>query len=782
MRRLFLATMLLSALTAGAQGFVTRRAQVAKQQAEISAKKALTRGEVVADERQGYFFVTCQEGVEAQQVADKLKVLGAQIRVVRGDLILLNAPFSQLEALAAVEGVMKIDVGPNVGTTTDNTRRVTQAAEVIDGSGEKLPQAYTGKGVIVALIDEGFDCTHPMFKDKDGKLRIQSYYAPGISDLGGEKVTVNGKTLTGSRFTKADDILDTLKVKDMTRSHGSHTTSIAAGSTIDVNGLSGKPLGGMAPDAEIMLVSEYCDQKFMYARDGDAVASTAFAITQGLEYLNAEAKNAKKPMVVNLSVNSHVGWHDGTSDMSRTIGRIAKDEQLPIILTTGNEADDNCHLDLQVKANEKVSLLATPGGHVWGGMKTKKNVKMQVSIVSWNDGTEYYKSPIIYNTDSKVGEYHDGNIFDFKEGADHSYLMDEELIMLESMRKYITDGYYMELWCYQTKGKDQNNKEYTYTEVFLYMSDLKMKAPTNGEDKLCIKVDLIPTEKTELVSWAYNTDICAIDKDGKRIDGDGTFSVGDWNTTGNPVSVGAYVANTKYKTVGNDVVKDDPSQGALGDIAVFSSYGPEVAGHKFPDVCAPGVLVAAAGNSFDPNLEKDYTVRAQKGYNDQFKGQKGERQYPYISSSGTSMSTPVVTGIVALWMQAAKDKGKTLNNDDIKDIIKHSSDTDSFTEAKPEQFGYGKINAYKGILYVLGIDTSIPTLSKEQPKDVSFRVNGDIVYADGAEDSTEVTVYNLQGVNVRQTTVKGGAISLEGLPQGVYALQLGKQGSTLIRK
>ena len=92
------------------------------------------------------------------------------------------------------------------------------------------------------------------------------------------------------------------------------------------------------------------------------------------------------------------------------------------------------------------------------------------------------------------------------------------------------------------------------------------------------------------------------------------------------------------------------------------------------------------------------------------------------------------------------------------------------------------MNAYKGLLYVLGIDTSIPTLSKEQPRDVNFRVSGDIVYTDGAEDGTEVPVYNLQGVAVRQTTVQGGAFSLEGLQKGVYAVLLGKLGSTLIRK
>jgi hypothetical protein len=58
---------------------------------------------------------------------------------------------------------------------------------------------------------------------------------------------------------------------------------------------------------------------------------------------------------------------------------------------------------------------------------------------------------------------------------------------------------------------------------------------------------------------------------------------------------------------------------------------------------------------------------------------------------------------------------------------------------------------------------------------------GNKLYAEGAEDGTPVSIYNLQGVRVGQTTVEGGAIVLDGLTQGVYAVQLGKLGSTLIR-
>lgn len=145
------------------------------------------------------------------------------------------------------------------------------------------------------------------------------------------------------------------------------------------------------------------------------------------------------------------------------------------------------------------------------------------------------------------------------------------------------------------------------------------------------------------------------------------------------------------------------------------------------------------------------------------------------------MATPAAAGIIALWLQAAKDKNKTLTNADIKDIIANSSDTDQFTEKTPIRFGKGKINAYKGLLYVLGLTTGIEDLSQHQPENVNFRLDGSRLYAEGADDGTPVSIYNLQGVRVIQTTVEGGSIPLDGLTQGVYAVQLGKLGSTLIR-
>ena len=75
---------------------------------------------------------------------------------------------------------------------------------------------------------------------------------------------------------------------------------------------------------------------------------------------------------------------------------------------------------------------------------------------------------------------------------------------------------------------------------------------------------------------------------------------------------------------------------------------------------------------------------------------------------GTSMSAPMVAGIIALWLQA----NPNLTVAQIKTILQNTSITDSFTgtgSAIPNNiWGRGKINAYAGIQYIksiLNVDT-----------------------------------------------------------------------------
>ena len=771
MRKLLLALFASCALSVSAQGFIDPLAKIAKHQHERKMALARTRGEVVNENARMKLFVTCQNDANTSEVAEGLKAAGALVRVKKGQFMAIEVPYSKLESLANVEGVAIVSMPPKISKKTDTTRKVTQADEVIDGSGAKLPQAYTGKGVMVGVIDAGFDVTHPMFKDKDGNLRIKGFYQVGDSKFGGEKITItfdSGETmeLSGSAYTKAEDILDTLKVKDVDGSHGVHCASIAAGSHIsDVKGLSDAPLGGIAPEADLLLCNiNHSDSEY-----------EGWDFVEALYFLEWEAYLAGKPLVVSLSMNSHMGWHDGWSPTAYYLGSFCKDDGVALSLCTSNEGGFKTYLHEKAAAKDTLRLIPYTGytdNYCWGGLKTDKNVKMEVGIINLDDKKEYYRVPITFNSDGST-KYGNGLYFDFDDDT-QKFENEEETAAKAEFKNYIKSGA-VQIFCYQNEAMKNEKASFVFSNVYVSLRGTEWAQKGNWGFNLY----LIPDEATELHAWAdQGFNVAAVRSDGTWVDGDGSVSVGDFNCSGEPVSIGAWCANDKVKEEGKSA---STSSMKKGRIASFSSYGTDLAGHKHPDGCTPGCNIIAALNSFDPSLEA-MSIYERKGYKDQFVGQKDKRDYFFGTMSGTSMSTPAAAGIMALWAQAALDKGKVLTSRDIKDIVAHACDTDSYTEATPERFGAGKINAYKGLLYVLDAETNIPTLSKNQPENVTFRVAGDVVYADGAENGTPVTVYNLQGVTVRETTVQGGSFSTAGLQKGVYAIQLGKLGSTLIRK
>ena len=129
----------------------------------------------------------------------------------------------------------------------------------------------------------------------------------------------------------------------------------------------------------------------------------------------------------------------------------------------------------------------------------------------------------------------------------------------------------------------------------------------------------------------------------------------------------------------------------------------------------------------------------------------------------------------------------TLTTERIKDVIAHSSrQPDSGLTYPNNQYGYGEIDAYKGLLYLLNL-TAIEELSDHQPQRASFRLDGrrlTVSFADGSQSAATVRIFSVDGRQLLQTT--DTTVDLSALPTGVYAVQLttgqrATTGSTLIR-
>ncbi|HJQ32322.1 MAG TPA: S8 family serine peptidase [Pyrinomonadaceae bacterium] len=151
------------------------------------------------------------------------------------------------------------------------------------------------------------------------------------------------------------------------------------------------------------------------------------------------------------------------------------------------------------------------------------------------------------------------------------------------------------------------------------------------------------------------------------------------------ITVGAFVTRSASQTIGN--------------FAPFTSPGPTADGRLKPEISAPGYYLYSTRSS-DVTNTGQYTY----GTGDNALA-TGVSQSDYGGFAGTSMSTPVTTGSVALLLQL----NRNLTADQVKTLIINSAAHDSFTGTGwNSRFGNGKLNIAGAITAAGGSNSSNP--------------------------------------------------------------------------
>lgn len=188
-----------------------------------------------------------------------------------------------------------------------------------------IPSAQTdydlyGEGVLVGFIDTGIDYTHPAFINDDGTTRIEYIY-----DLSGEGVVYSKDDI--NKALKSTDPFSIVNSVDVIE-HGTHVAGIAcAGGKID------KRFYGVAPKSSIAMVK---------------VTRTKYALStlimRGLRFLVNKSKELGMPLVVNLSLSTNDGAHNGSSLLEQYIETVSTLERVSIVIAAGNEGEAAHHI------------------------------------------------------------------------------------------------------------------------------------------------------------------------------------------------------------------------------------------------------------------------------------------------------------------------------------------------------------------------------------------------------------------------------------------------------
>ncbi len=239
---------------------------------------------------------------------------------------------------------------------------------------------------------------------------------------------------------------------------------------------------------------------------------------------------------------------------------------------------------------------------------------------------------------------------------------------------------------------------------------------------------------------------------GQGIVGDNAYGTGNPASTEHIITVGAHAPEVRLP---NGTIH-------TGVIGSFSSKGPTLDERIKPDVTAPGVNIVSSISSF---TTASYTSEATVS----FKG----RTYHFAAFSGTSMSSPVVTGVVALMLQA----NPNLTPQEVKDILMETAREDDKTGTLPAsgnvEWGHGKVTAHAAVQKALEY-LSVENIDEVEPVQVFPNPATDQLVVEWENVNIQrVEIYGLNGQLEKSVTIEltnKESISLEDILPGMHVL------------
>ncbi len=240
----------------------------------------------------------------------------------------IHLPPERLAAFLAAHPGARVRLAPPRRPLLDVSHKWTQSKAF------KQQTGLDGAGVVIGFIDTGLDVAHADFRDADGKTRVAWLIERG-SPLGKQPELELKYGCTDpdqspcAIFSAADldNLLESnpdLAPRDPT-GHGTHVASIAAG-----NGgvsVSAKPkFAGVAPAATIIVASP-SNEGFS---DPDIINAARFIFDQ--------AELLGMPAVLNVSLGSDFGPHDGSSELEKGLASLVGDDEpgRVIVVAAGN--------------------------------------------------------------------------------------------------------------------------------------------------------------------------------------------------------------------------------------------------------------------------------------------------------------------------------------------------------------------------------------------------------------------------------------------------------------
>lgn len=580
-----------------------------------------------------------------------LTKLGIEIGTKAGTIWTIRVPQDALKLVPEIKGIEAMELDAPLSANMDMANKYSRVDSVHNGV--NLPQQYSGKGVVVGIIDAGFDYMHPAFWDTTGMhLRLKRVWEQHKTGTPPTGYTYGNELKDSVSFIQAQNDVAAF-------SHGTHVGGIAAGS--GVGSTSNNKLRGVAYEADLVFVG------IKPAKNEWKTAGMS-SIVDAVNYIFSYAQSVGKPAVVNLSWGCSIGPNDGTSLFAQALDNLTGPGKI-FVLSAGNNGDENIHLTKANAADTLVQSFVTfptinnekrTWIDVWGTSDT--NICVQLSL---------FGAGVRGSTSSWICSSVATNFDTFLLGLGGDTLLFQATSKLEA-----------------------NGKAHILIDAF-----------SKTSNTLCFAVNT-PGKFHAWLGYVndYSGYYGAFTKSGQAwaTNGNADYTLGEMASTKSAITVAAHVSKISFKNLAN-ANQSYAGYATFGQLAPFSSHGPTADERNKPDIAAPGMTIASAVNSYDVSYAAGGGNYAQSVV--KYTSPYNNRDYYYGEASGTSMSSPMASGIVALLLQI----NPNLSPSDIKTILKETAIKDNYTTQNPNPFtwGVGKINAYgavKSALKTVGIN------------------------------------------------------------------------------
>jgi hypothetical protein len=630
------------------------------------------------------------------------------LREVAPGIARLQGSAADVLAFGAAHPDAHVEITPRLHTLLANAQIITHVGAA------RFQRGANGTGAAVGIVDTGIDPTRPDFRDpQTQKSRIAWMLDLSMKPLGlhpdleatygiydDNKNLVGGAVLTGQDI---DDLIAQGKTLPVdVNGHGTHVASIAAG-----NG-GGTPYIGMAPEATLIIARVTRDTTGSFGT-GDTLDGVTFV------YDMADALHL--PVVTNLSLGTDFGPHDGNSVWEQSLAAFVGPDHPGHVLVaaagnSGSIVDTPQHQGIAVTGThvsvpicvgtcDPHAQTSTVNGTVqaWVALRPGANLKIGLDAPGGS-----WISPI---EDEHEEGHTDGAA---NAGVIYGSNVPNTLVPQNSHGAIVifTGAFNSGPYAVTLEGEG-------FADLYV---DGSGDAAISGSSPAFFSAAV---REATITLPASNATIIAV---GCTVDNPSWVSV-DGQKIG--------ITEPVLDAYGGLPLGNNRVDVTNGEVCYFSSAGPTLTGVPKPDILAPGAVVIGAMSQQalpgSPNSIFTTQCPPKKGTND-VDPNCMQVDSGHAAALGTSMSSPMAAGIIALLLQA----NPLLTQDQIRAILQAGAQHGRGPSPFWDQNGAGEVDAL-GALDALD-EMSNPDAALPDPTVSVMTLSEDYAPADG---STPIT-------------------------------------------